>query len=220
MRREIRTSALTLALAAAAVLIMLLASTGAAYADMSGQNGKTTPAAFVSIPVKHVITGNYSGSDSFEFILTARDDSCPMPEGSSGRTKMVTVKGDADPDFGTIRFEYPDAYYYAVSRTDTSIKGLETDMQTYAVMVAKLNDGSTDVVVWNSEGEKVDEITYRDSYTAKRLTPKTGDEEMRRAIIRWLIICTAAAAGLIIVLVASAAGSLMNARREERGGRQ
>ncbi len=220
MHREIRKYALALVLTAVVMLGPLLTSEGAVYADISGDNGKTIPSATVSIPVKHEITGGkYTGDDRFEFILTASGDNTPMPAGSNGRTRSVTVSGSESPDFGSITFEYPGAYYYTVSRAQKNYDRLDADDSVFTVMVAKFNDGITETVIWNEDGEKVDGITYTDVYEAplQRSTPKTGDQEFRKAALRWMITGAGALALMAVILVASAAGRLSRAERSRKG---
>ena len=179
----------------ALALVSAVMLSGTVFADMSGDNGKVIPAATVRIPVKHVITGDkYDGDDVFDFILTAEDAKNPLPPGSNGRSKSVSVKGAADPDFGDIVLEYPDTYYYTISRPERKYENLTIDYEVYRVMIAKYNDGSTQMVIWNSGGDKAEEIIYADEYTVpevtkvpdpekpdapkKPQTPKTGDEEI------------------------------------------
>ena len=218
MHREFRKTALALVISAAVTLVPLALFAETAYADISGDNGKTIPAASVSIPVKHEITGGrYTGDDRFEFILTARDDGTPMPAGSEGRIKRVTVTGRETPDFGSIVLEYPDVYYYTVSRKAGSYDKLKTDNRTFTVMIAKFNDGSTDVVIWNDSGEKVGTVTYTDDYEMPAKSPRTGDLEIRRNAIMWIAAGLSALAGFIVILSAYIAGkkSASKVRRKE-----
>ena len=187
----------------AAAIAVIAASaawqTALVNADMTGENGKAIPSARFNIPVRHSIAGDeYKGNDSFEFILAAADDNCPMPEGSENRIKRVTVRGDEDPDFGDIVFEYPDAYYYSVSRCGSDYDNLEQDTEMYKLMIIKFNDRTVQMVAWNSSGEKVSEITYIDEYTAPRnSSPKTGDDNSRAAIIAWAGVLSLSLAALI-----------------------
>lgn len=222
MHRIIKALTLTIAVTVAltAAVCAALAVTENAYADMTGENGKTIRSAVVNIPVRHRITGDkYDGEDTFEFLLTAQDDKCPMPEGSSGRVRIAKVTGAGDPDFGDMVFEYPDEYHYTVSRQDKKYSNLDTDNSVYSVMIAKFNDGTTEMIIWNERGEKVEEICYTDQYRAPaapaRRTPKTGDEALRTKLVIYSFI----ALGAAVCLVALAAAEWLRRRSgREKGG--
>lgn len=215
------------ALALALVPVMTLAVTICAglscmvFADMTGENGKTIPAATVNIHAEHVISGDdYDRDDEFKFVLAARDEKCPMPPGSSEGLKTITVKGAEDLDFGDIVFEYPGEYTYAISRVEGSYSDLDVDDEIYSILVAKFNDGSVEMVMWNGSGEKVDEIVYTDHYDAPeppaRKSPKTGDEEKRMQIILYSSMGLAAFAGLVLILIGTRTGKGTAGR--EKGG--
>ncbi len=202
MIKECRKPIKTLVLAVVFTVISFLFCSVNVCADISGDNGKTIPAATVNISVKHYITGDsYTRNDSFEFMLAGKDDETPMPEDSDGKYKKVTTTADESPDFGDIVLEYPGTYYYAVSRIDKEYDNLETDNRVFTVMIAKFNDGSTDMVIMNDAGEKEDEVSYNDVFRAPRNSPKTGDEDFRKDILGWLVICTGAALILVVILV-------------------
>lgn len=173
MHRIIKALALT--------LIFTALSASFCFADMNGDNGKSIPSVVASIPVKHEITGDkYTGNDQFTFVLTAEDEKSPMPEGSTGKTKAVTVTGAASPDFGDITFEYPDAYYYTITRQPRVHKDITEGKESYRVMIAKFNDGKYVMVTWNNGGHKADEIKFVDTYKAppvenEKVHPKTGE---------------------------------------------
>ena len=215
MHMRSKAFAWTLALVTVMLTAMTLASE-IVCADMNGDNGRTIPSARVTIPVRHLIAGDeYTGKTGSVFVLTAEEDKCPMPEGSSGRIKAVHVQGESDPDFGEIVLDYPDAYYYTVSREGGSNE-LDADMESYRVLIAKLNDGSADMVIWDSHGRKTDEIVYLDNYTAPvRRAPATGDSEMRRQRIVWMFAGVSSLAGLLLAVMLSSAGR--ERKRQLRG---
>ena len=164
---------------AMALVFMIFVSIMPCHADITGENGKTIPSATVNIPVKHTITGDkYTGNDNFIFVLTAEDEKNPMPAGASGNTCKVTVTGDEDPDFGDITFEYPDEYFYTITREKTSHEDIETDDSKYSVLIVKYNDGKTQMVMWDADGDKTEDIEFIDIYEKpdKAKSPKTGDE--------------------------------------------
>lgn len=223
MHRKIKALTLTLAMIVTLAATAVNTASASVYADISGENGKTIPTAVVNIPVVHTITGDrYAGDDTFEFLLTAQDDKCPMPEGSSGRVKSVRVKGSENPDFGDISFEYPDEYRYTVSRQEGKYENLDIGNEEYSVLIIKFNDGTTQMVLQDGRGEKVETITYTDQYKApsepavKHKSPKTGDEELRRSIMLYAGISLTAAAGLILILAVTVVRRLRSG--SEKGG--
>lgn len=172
--------------AIALTLILTGLVTAACYADTTGADNKTIPAVTVKIPVKHIITGDADKCDKeFTFVLTAEKEDSPMPEGSQGKSKSVTVKGKGDPEFGSITFTYPDAYYYTVSCGKTK----------YRVMIAMYNNGTSQIVVWDAGGTKAEGIVFTDEYQAPApaRSPKTGDSSA--AMIYGLIVI---ASGLML----------------------
>ena len=183
MRKSIKIIALTAVLAAAAAL-----KTAVCCADDTEFTGVTR-----SIPVKHELKGDrYKGNYRSSFVLTAESWDSPMPDGSDGMRKTVTVKGGEDPDFGQIRFCEPGAYYYTVERVGDDRDDLELDMETYRVMFAMLSDGTSEMVIWDESGSKTDKIVYTDCYY-KPFTeqsraddfPATDDEVMVEIVIRF-----------------------------------
>lgn len=174
MHKIIRALALT--------LLFTALSTGMCFADITGENGKTIPSVVTSIPATHEIKGDkYTGKDQFTFVLTAEDETNPMPEGSNGKTKTVTVTGTAAPDFGDITFDYPDAYYYTITRSPQKHEHITEGTESYRVMIAKFNDGKSVMVTWDKNGQKADEIKFIDTY--RKPAPKTGEDDYLYVIL-------------------------------------
>ena len=190
--------------ALALTLIFTALSASFCFADINGDNGKSIPSVVTSIPVKHEIRGDkYTGNDQFTFVLTAEDDKAPMPEGANGRTKTVTVTGAASPDFGEMIFDYPDAYYYTITRSPRPHINLTEGTESYRVMIAKFNDGTSVMVTWNKDGHKADEISFIDTYKApvpvEKEKPKTGEDIGLGYYIGLGAVFVAALIGLIVI---------------------
>ena len=191
MRKIIKGTALTL------VIIIIFSIT--CFADMTGGNGKVIPSVTVNIPAKHVMGGDkYTGKDRFTFILRSEDANCPMPAGSDGREKSVTIGAGEKIDFGDITFDHPDAYYYTVARAEKTYKGIRTDDSAYRVMIAALNDGTYEMVITDKKDKKTDEIIYKDIYKAS--SPKTGDDLLRKMILPACAGVLALAAIIVMML--------------------
>ncbi|MBR0373842.1 MAG: hypothetical protein IJH91_04885 [Mogibacterium sp.] len=137
------------------------------------------PTVTVTIPVEHLTRGD-EWNRTATFVLVARDVGTPMPEGSVDGRKTVTVRGNGMADFGEIRYDYPDVYYYTVFREPADMTGLTEDNAVYDVMVAAFNDGTAKLVIYEKGTDsKAERILYEDVYrdpAAERQAPDTGDE--------------------------------------------
>ncbi len=177
MRKISITAALTL------VITMILTAAGCiseiapCYALESENNeGEVLYGYYLEPPVEEEIYVNHETAgiagrrDKHVIVLTASDPSSPMPGGSVNGTLEVKISGNTESGLGVMTFEHPGVYYYDVSRRNNNG---DSD-RSYRVMIAVYNDGSSDMVTWDmSDGSKVDEIKFTDSY---RRTPKTGDD--------------------------------------------
>ena len=188
---------------------------GACFADIDGDNGKAIPASTAVIPIKHVIKGNQYGEEElFSFTLTAESENDPMPAGSEGKRKTITLKGEGTVDFGEMIFEYPDTYYYSVSRNDEKHDHFAADNCSYKVMIVKLSDGTVRKIIWDEKEEKADEIVFTDEYTAPAgmhsKSPKTGDAEMSVSLTVSLILFITSASVFAVIIHNRRKGRKMN----------
>lgn len=205
----------------AVVLTLTVIMPVSCYADITGDNGKVLPSVTVNIPVKHVIGGDsYHGRDRFSFVLHAEDEMSPMPEGSDGQDRTVTIGAGGKVDFGDIIFDYPGVYYYRISRQPEKHTRIREDDTEYRIMIASLNDGSHEMTIHKVSGSQTEdygavsygspdnsdsieisdtgkesEILFRDVYSA---SPKTGD-----SLARLLVPASSAAAciGIMILML-------------------
>ena len=134
---------------------------------------------FLSDPVE--ICGNHYVDNDQElisgrhtFILTAFSDA-PMPQGSEGEEKRVTINSNEEFSFGQIRFTQPGSYLYRVSREILPAEDLMQDDSVYFCHVTVYPDGQA-VVVFEKEGTegKPNRIAYRDKYTPPSETTARG----------------------------------------------
>lgn len=153
--------------------------------------GTYTESVSVDIPVRHETKGS-PGSEAHVFLLAAEDPSNPMPDGSEDGYLEVTTEGDEDIDFGSILFEEPGTYYYDVSEKGTD--------DSYRVMIAALNDGTSDMVIWDRrDGSKTDRIVFKEK---RAKSPKTGDMDIRfRLFFASIAVVTALAALLTAIQI-------------------
>ena len=133
---------------------------------------------FLSNPIeisgRHVIENNREiKSGRHTFVLTASGD-VPMPEGSSGGVKRVTINSNEEFSFGSIVYEKPGSYEYTVSREIVESDELIQEDATYKCKVEVIAD-MTAVVVFEKIGTegKPNRIEYRDTY----IPPKDEDPD-------------------------------------------
>ena len=102
-------------------------------------------------PVEKRVTG-YEGDDypTFSFTLKAEGDAYPMPEGSEGGTKTVSLAGPGKVEFGGITFEKAGDYSYLVFEVQGKQSGWTYDQARYRISYHVTDDGSGQLAVETS----------------------------------------------------------------------
>ena len=157
------------------------------------------PIAQVEIGGTHKIENNVSlKTGRHTFVLTG-EDGVPMPEGSSGNEKRVTIDSNQDFSFGTIEYVKPGTYTYTVSRDLTKSENLKEDDAVYKCNVAVFSD-NTSVVVFSKVGVegKPNKIEYTDHYIAPE---KEGGKKVRTGDDPIVYAYTAAFVAAVAVLL-------------------
>ena len=108
-----------------AVMAAVISAGGLFAADAFG--AENVPCS-VDIPVRYEL-GDQEGTVR----LIADDPEAPMPAGSRGGVKDLTLRGSGETSFGTIHYERPDIYTYTVRRSG--------DDTVYHVRVIATSDG-------------------------------------------------------------------------------
>ena len=97
---------------------------------------------------KVILDGDPKDGDTFHFTLERRDEKYPMPEKSSGKTKIIEIKASKDEPmelgFGEIIFENPGVYVYDVKEVQGELDHYVYDTTVYTV-------------IWTVTSEKKDE---------------------------------------------------------------
>jgi pilin isopeptide linkage protein len=124
-------------------------------------------------PVEKRVTG-YEGDDypTFSFTLKAEGDAYPMPEGSEGGTKTVSLAGPGKVEFGGITFEKAGDYSYLVFEVQGKQSGWTYDQARYRISYHVTDDGSGQLAVETSVqpvtadgvGDAVDKAVFTNSY--------------------------------------------------------
>lgn len=118
----------------------------------------------VTLPVS-VIYRNQNSADSrvFEYVLSAKESSVPMPQETE--LHITVSNGTGRGLFGAIEYMEPGEYHYEISQKSGSVKNIRYDQSTYEVTVYVLNDGlgGFELEVWASKkgsGSKTDAIQF------------------------------------------------------------
>lgn len=121
-------------------------------------------------------------NQTFRYELIREDLDAPMPEGNDGERYEFDIKGSAKKKVGPITYTHTGIWHYMLKQSvQKEEKGYDYDKQTYeiTVYVENLADGSlgTQIIVTNKEGNKVDEIRFKNGYTVekKENVARTGD---------------------------------------------
>lgn len=160
----------------------------------------------VDITVTYIVNGNAEIAGGDTVTLTADDPSSPMPGGTEGGKKTITVKDEGTYSFGDIRFDKPGVHWYTVTRELTKRKGVTKDGTVYKAKVIALNDGHGYVLAYKEGSDEKSELVYED-----QVAPATGDTGR---MLDCLIILIASAVSFAVLAVFRA----INRRREVQNG--
>ncbi len=160
--------------------------------------------ATIDPPIKKVISGETPAQDAvFTFTMTANDPAAPMPEGSVGGTKTVTITGAGSTEFGVMTYTDADlgTWTYTLSEVDGGVSGYAYDKTTYTMtVVVSLDDNGdvqTEVSYADAKGNSVEEVVFDNAYstsparttvtrvvrTVRSALPKTGDASVALSIV-------------------------------------
>ena len=114
-------------------------------------------------------------ADPFTFVLTAADASCPMPAGSSGLTKEITIHGAGTVGFGDFDFAKAGTYVYTVTERNDGIKGYTYDPAVYTVTYTVTENAGflkTERSITSNYAGAADSIIFTNGYG--NILPQTG----------------------------------------------
>lgn len=92
--------------------------------------------AIIDPPVMKAITGDTpAGAAQFQFVLAADDADYPMPAGSTGGIRIVTITGSGNAEFDNISYTKPGTYTYTCYELNGGISGYTYDTTVYTLTV-------------------------------------------------------------------------------------
>ncbi|MDY5463818.1 Spy0128 family protein [Hornefia butyriciproducens] len=158
---------------------------------------------YLDPPLHKVVKGNPAKDGKFTFVLkgkstTAEAGSLPMPKGSSGQTKTITVRGAGSYEFGVIRFTEPGTYVYTMTEKDNRAAGYTYDTSEYTLtcIVTESRDNRLHVKAEvTKDGNRTGKAKFTNRYKKpepKKNGPDTGDRSDLTLMI--LLGATSAAA--------------------------
>jgi len=116
-----------------------------AYAGALEAPTPTDPALMVDPPVRKTVQGNPATAYTFTFRLEAAEAGQPMPPGSTGRTKDLTITGSGSAEFGVWSYTEVGTFVYTVREIATDNTDYVFDTTVYTI---------TDIVT-NADGQLV-----------------------------------------------------------------
>ena len=174
---------------ATAGLLLAVLMLFTSYIPLRAYAGTNIPVT-IDIPVTYIVKGNAKTAGGDTVTLTADDPSSPMPGGTEGGKKTVTIRDEGTYSFGDIHYEKPGVHWYTVTRILTEKKGVTKEDSVYKAKVIALNDGHGYVLVYKEGSDKKSELVYTD-----RVAPDTGDSS-RVLVYCGMMLAAAASLGI------------------------
>lgn len=119
--------------------------------------------------IEKVVEGESAPETQFSFLLRG-EDGAPMPEGSNGNTKIITLTGSGETELGKISFPGPGVYVYTISELNAGEDGWEYDDTVYTLTVTvAMEDGELHAsYALTKNGEVADKVLFVNRYEPDR----------------------------------------------------
>lgn len=130
----------------------------------------------VSPTIYKTVEGNPAVDSVFTFKLVADNASQPMPAGSVGLEKTITITGSGQGNFGEWSYTSIGVYRYTIYEVNSKIGGYSYDKTIYYIIDTveeKSGDLFVNRVITNDQNRQVTSCTFVNSY--KTNDPNTGD---------------------------------------------
>lgn len=146
--------------------------------------------------VKKLIGDTPSSPETFIFVFKAEKDTDPMPEGSTGNTKEISIIGSGSKEIGKITFTEPGIYVYTITEKNTGATGYTYDHTVYTITYTITQENDKLAVsrkITETNGKEVDYPVFTNKYTAKPILPQTG--------VLWWPVPVLLSAGLLFCIM-------------------
>ncbi|MBQ8381716.1 MAG: VWA domain-containing protein [Clostridia bacterium] len=145
---------------------------GATISAIEFKNGYTTTSASVPLKGNKTLTGRALAIREFGFVLYQTGSSFSV----AGLTPVQTVRNAANGSisFTDLSFDRAGVYYYVVAEEQGDLGGITYDSTVYRITVTVTDNGKGELIasvdMTDGSGNDVDEITFRNVYTAAGTT--------------------------------------------------
>ena len=125
----------------------------------------------VKIPVQQIFSSEAEKvSDEFSYVMTTNQNEATMPEGSRNLQYFWTMKNNVGAEI-VMKVRKVGRYQYKIYQTSEKKDNYLYDQNSYVVIVEAFYDQEDQLkvatVVKNDKGEKVERITFENSYIGK-----------------------------------------------------
>jgi len=120
----------------------------------------------VTLLVKQTFTAqgpSYPPSDVFTYRLVPKSSDAILSSGVTKNT-LFTLKGTTEAPVSLIDAQTPGLYSYELSCVESPDARFVCDHEVYDITIYVRYDSTVQVVVWNSAGEKVSQVSFDQSY--------------------------------------------------------
>lgn len=116
--------------------------------------------------IEKMVEGENAPETGFTFLLRG-ESGTPMPEGSAGSTKTLTLNGSGEVEIGAFTFAEPGIYTYTISELNTGADGWTYDNTVYTLtFTVTLEDGVLHAsYTLTKDGEAADKALFVNRYT-------------------------------------------------------
>ena len=146
---------------------------GVKVEDILFENGYSVlpsdPQLMTDPPVIKNVFGNPPYNSVFTFKLAAQEASQPMPAGSVGGVKTITVTGAGYGEFGVWSYHKAGVYYYTVYEVNSAERGYAYDTAVYTITDTVREENGRLVLartVTNDRNKPVSTLTFINTYRA------------------------------------------------------
>ena len=130
------------------------------------------PPVIAGIPVlRKIVKGDNAPKEHFDFMIKSENDA-PMPEDSVENTKVLSVDGSGEVDFGNITFTKEGTYIYTITELNGGKQGWKYDSSVYTVTATVTEKNNKLYADWTitKKGSTASEVVFTNIYEAETPT--------------------------------------------------